>query len=68
MVRTDTNGKTERYHEAEVTPDLGPVTGAIVVEGGSRSLDPEAEKERDGSDFVPIQDQDTDIGLDAGVG
>jgi hypothetical protein len=88
MVRTDTNGKTESHHEAEVTPDLGPVTGAIVVEAGSgRSLDPEAEKgrsldpeaergrshgpeaekENDGSDLVPVQDQDTGIGLEAGV-
>lgn len=57
MVRTDTNAKKENHHEAEVTQDLGPVKGAIVVEAGSgrsldpgvgsgRSLDPEAERGR----------------------
>lgn len=33
-----------------------------------RNHDPEAGRENVGSDLVPAQDQDTDIGVEAGVG
>ena len=55
------------------------ILGVIVVEAESgRSQDPEAERGRNhgpeagienvGSDLVPAQDQDTGIGVEAGVG
>lgn len=57
--------------EAESGRSLDPGVGSgrnqdPEAERG-RSHDPEAGKENVGSDLVPVQDQDTGIGVEAGV-
>lgn len=58
----------EAGSERSQDPEAGSGRSQDPEAGRGRSQDPEARKESAGSDLAPDRDQDTGIGVEAGVG